>query len=231
MTSVSWFMPSVRVTKKPRLPSVDSRRLKSPASAACISVASSSSAWTSAVRSTHSTTEPRRTPSALVTGLATSAKVRPPSLTVARCSPRNAPSTFRWWAGFLWKASKFRPTRPSTRKDGRSLRMSCSALRSMPRTASLQYTIWPSGSATMMLVLALSSALRTRRLSSATALSADILARSRDCMSLRATAMSPKASRDGTTSFSSSRPWAMRPTPASISPIAWSMVRRRPMKR
>ena len=58
-------------SKKPCLPAVPTRPLRSPAAAACTIRATSSSTCTSWVRSAHSTTKPMRSPAAFNTGLTT----------------------------------------------------------------------------------------------------------------------------------------------------------------
>ncbi|MNF43100.1 hypothetical protein D3C84_241710 [compost metagenome] len=116
---------------KPLLPSSLMRLEKSPAAAAPTSAATSRSTWTSTVRSAHSTTEPRRSPSSLMTGLATRPKERPPtSICVLKVLVKVASRRF-WCSGFLWNWSIEPPSNLLTEKLGRALRRSASAFCSM----------------------------------------------------------------------------------------------------
>ncbi|OIQ77717.1 hypothetical protein GALL_405830 [mine drainage metagenome] len=83
LVSSSLFMPSPSVLKKPSLPFRSMRLDRSPMTAASTILATSLSTVTSAVRSSHSATAPRRSPWALMTGLAVTRRVRPPISMVA----------------------------------------------------------------------------------------------------------------------------------------------------
>ncbi|OIQ77719.1 hypothetical protein GALL_405850 [mine drainage metagenome] len=92
-----------------------------------------SRAWaaSSSVMLAHSTTEPRRTPLSLMTGLAISLKVSPATVICAVWLVVMVPRSWRWWAGFLWNWSMLAPIRVLTSKLGRTFLRSASAAASI----------------------------------------------------------------------------------------------------
>jgi len=163
----SLFRCSPSVRKKPSRCARFMRRVKSPCDAASTTWVTSSSADTSAVRSTHSRIEPTRWPCGSLIGLATSLIVCTPNRNCAACGLVIWSTMPRWCDGLRWKVSKFWPTTLSAEKCGTALRRSASMRRSSCSTERLAKRITPALSVTITALGTASSARRMRRFSCA----------------------------------------------------------------